>query len=585
MIIEKLIVISLKAKEILKEYTFNTYGLNIILGVKKDGNEESNGVGKTAMIESIRYLLGSSIPNDFQDNSILIEKDIFLVLQVRVNNKEIYLGRRIVDKNVGYHIESYDINLNINEWISLEDEDYKQYIHNSIFLNIKEENMPTFAALREYVIRDEKKGFEDIVLSNRGAEGIYKNLAFLSQLPWTFEQEIKKLKDLQRELNNELSIVNNIGKEITSLKMAEKKVRNELSKLNEILTTFDFSNKIDFDEQKYRNAKQKLKQIQKTIFELDHIKRQYEKNIIDLKNKSLKLEAMNDLQGFYNQMMGYFPEQIQKNIDQVNDFYHFMVNNRGKHFESRIDDINNKLKLLYNEQKDLKEIINQSSKILNTTELVEDINNITDEIKVKSEELAEVSVKIKMYNQKNTINSKINSIKQQIIEINSKNEEELEKYKDLIDTLENTFENLTNIAYGEEGILEYEYDNRTSLNIPTGRIKIKCSIDAESSHGRLYMKINMFDLTWFINRVDMNVDMQFLFHDGSYCKPDKSVKEKILDYINAYLVEKQRGQYFITINVDEMNQEKIEAFKLQGNVVAELNREDGHVNRFFGFKY
>lgn len=155
----------------------------------------------------------------------------------------------------------------------------------------------------------------------------------------------------------------------------------------------------------------------------------------------------------------------------------------------------------------------------------------------------------------------------------------------MIKKLEETFDKLVNVAYGEEGILEYEYDNRTSLNATTGRIKIKYSIEDENSHGRLYMKINMFDLTLFLNRVDNNSDIQFLVHDGSYCKPDISVKERLLDYVNEYLLEKQRGQYFITINIDELHAEKIKAYKAQGNVVTELNRENNHRNRFLGFKY
>lgn len=586
MILKELLIINLIDKQILKQYTFNSYGLNIILGVKKEENDESNGVGKTAMVESLRYLLGSTIPINFDNNPSLIDRDIFLVMKVITDDKKsLYIGRRIGNKNFGYYLFNDCLDIDFNKWNELQDEEYKIFIQDLIIANTKDEGMPSFASLREYLIRDEKTGFNDITLSNRNAKGIYKNLAFLSQLPCSFEEEIGKLKDLQRNLNKELSIINSIGKEITTLKMNEKKIKSEISKLDNILKSMDIAKKYNVDEKKYRESKKRLNEVQSLIFELEHIKRQYERNINDLESKSKKLESMTDLQPFYEQIIGYFPNHLMKNYEEVNDFYSFMVENRGEYFNSKIKDIEKKLKSLQKEQRELRNIIHDASKILKTTELIDDINNITEEINSKNEILAETNVKIKMYDQKGEINSKINSIKQQIIEVTGKNERIFNEYKDLIKKLEGTFDKLVNVAYGEEGVLEYEYDNRTALNATTGRIKIKCSIEDESSHGRLYMKINMYDLSWFLNRVDNNADIQFLVHDGSYCKPDISVKEKLLDYIDEYLLQRQRGQYFITVNIDELHAEKVKAYKTKGNIIAELNRENNHRNRFFGFKY
>lgn len=53
MVLRELYVISLKDKEVTKKYVFNSVGLNIILGVAK---KDSNGVGKTAMVDAIRMV-------------------------------------------------------------------------------------------------------------------------------------------------------------------------------------------------------------------------------------------------------------------------------------------------------------------------------------------------------------------------------------------------------------------------------------------------------------------------------------------------------------------------------------------------
>ncbi|MEM5644038.1 hypothetical protein AAHB52_30015 [Bacillus toyonensis] len=60
MIFKKLYVYNSNEKNVKQEYTFNTCGLNIIMGERNKTTDETNGVGKSTMIDSINYLLGSS---------------------------------------------------------------------------------------------------------------------------------------------------------------------------------------------------------------------------------------------------------------------------------------------------------------------------------------------------------------------------------------------------------------------------------------------------------------------------------------------------------------------------------------------
>ena len=83
----------------------------------------------------------------------------------------------------------------------------------------------------------------------------------------------------------------------------------------------------------------------------------------------------------------------------------------------------------------------------------------------------------------------------------------------------------------------------------------------------------------------MDSGCKILIHDGSYCKPNPDAKAKIIDYVDEYLKEKERGQYFITLNKSEINDEELKSIKEKGMVVAEFDREHEDTNRFFGFKY
>lgn len=85
--------------------------------------------------------------------------------------------------------------------------------------------------------------------------------------------------------------------------------------------------------------------------------------------------------------------------------------------------------------------------------------------------------------------------------------------------------------------------------------------------------------------MDYNATHTFLVHDGSYCKPDKDIKARLLKYVNSILTVNIRGQYSVTINDDELNRKDITFFKEHGSMIAELDRKNNDKNRFFDFKY
>jgi uncharacterized protein YydD (DUF2326 family) len=199
--------------------------------------------------------------------------------------------------------------------------------------------------------------------------------------------------------------------------------------------------------------------------------------------------------------------------------------------------------------------------------------------------LAEVRIRIKDYNKRNQIFERINEIQHEILRINLMFYDEFQSNSSKIKVLHNQFNELMDVTYGQHGFLDFEYDNRTGNRATTGRIKISCSIPDERSHGRLHMKINIFDLTWFLYRSKNKYSINFLIHDGSYSKPDPHVKGTLLRYINQCLKENDIGQYFVTLNKTELLKDDLEEFDSKGMVVAKLDRMDEEKNRFFGFRF
>ena len=151
MILKELYVISLKEKKVLSKYVFNDTGLNIILGVAK---KDSNGVGKTAMVDAIRMILGEKMPEDFQHKEELANRDILIVLKIDTGNKIQYLARQIIDDENGYISEQ--VVMDIKGWNIYDINSYRMKIQSLVFGTLNSEDTPSFQSIREYLIRDEK---------------------------------------------------------------------------------------------------------------------------------------------------------------------------------------------------------------------------------------------------------------------------------------------------------------------------------------------------------------------------------------------------------------------------------------------
>lgn len=580
MILDELYVISMSEKQVIKKYVFNKNGINIILGVAK---KDSNGVGKTAMVEAIRVVLGAGLPDDFKGKNELIKREIMLVLKVDINGNIQYWGRQILDDENGYMTDR--VVMDIRAWDVYEINKYREKIQNYMYTGMNSENLPTFQAVREYLIRDEKQGFYDVGLSQRNARQVNQIINFLSLLPTHYEANISKLKSEQAMLENEIKIIKTIAKDIKQLRNDKLKVESEILKMKSMLDSIGVKEKIDYDEDKYIEAKKQLRTIESLIFKNEYSKKQFEQNIENLTVKQQKMKEMVDLENYYNQLLNYFPEDLKKNYDEVSVFFDFMLQNRGDYFKTRIKRIEKERERLKVRKKEIQNIISNCTKIFQNTQIVEDIHNINEQLNIEYLKLAEVKTKIDKYNEIADLTKQSNEKEKEILEKTSEYEEDYYTYDNYTTNIELHFANLVDTAYSEVGELNYCFNNEVKKISSTGRVKIACQIADENSHGRLYMKINMFDLALLLNRIDNESGCTFLVHDGSYCKPNADAKAKIIYYIDEYLKQKGFGQYFITINKAELNTKDIKKIREGKMVIAEFDREHGNNNRFFGFKY
>ncbi|MEB5453555.1 AAA family ATPase [Virgibacillus pantothenticus] len=249
--------------------------MNIILGEKRQSNDETNGVGKSTMIDCISFLLGKSIPKYYQNNGDILDKNIYIVLKVCTKGTTHFLSRSFNNPRNGFLLENVNkFSMDISEWKKVSLTTFKNYVENLI-LTEKEENI-TFAALREYIMRDEKNGFNDILLPNRNGLRQYRYLNYLFTLPNKTEFEIKTFRDRIEEMNNQIKIIESMNINIADLKV-EEEVIDQIDELDKAIKKAKTVSHFKNSTKDYTLIKKELNDVQNKIFEYEHIRSQYQK--------------------------------------------------------------------------------------------------------------------------------------------------------------------------------------------------------------------------------------------------------------------------------------------------------------------
>ena len=93
--------------------------------------KDSNGVGKSAMIDAIRMILGEKMPSDFKHKEELAKRDVLIVLKIENKDKIQYLARQIIDDSNGYVAEQ--VVMDIKSWKIYELDRYREYVQNIYF--------------------------------------------------------------------------------------------------------------------------------------------------------------------------------------------------------------------------------------------------------------------------------------------------------------------------------------------------------------------------------------------------------------------------------------------------------------------
>ncbi len=562
-------------------------GLNIILGTKVPKKKltdqkavDTNGVGKTTIVDCIKFALGHSISH-LVNLKFFQEKKYWVHLEISVQDKYFVLVRPLWspladDLALVYtgHLDEFkeDLvknSLNLADISSLEDmndgllglkkikkysmDEYNSTISQWQNIDYSKSNIK-FSSILDYIARDEKNGYSDIISMPRRTEWIqYRTMQYLLGLPANIENAASKIKEEIQDKQSEFEVMT---KELSERKITsvdsivnrritfQKQLKHTREQLNSVLVTPTLENV----RKDYQASRALLLSLNKQIHQNDVYIQSYKTNLENLKDKENSLAALLNVEKFYEDLVGFFPDQVKNNFQSYHAFFSNVGADRKVYYEELIIVLEKQSKELRAKRKSLEDQLDILSSRFSSTSIVTDVaamaskeealkRDLLDLDKMETYLIKSESVAEEIESFKKKRDTLIKAGKEIEKESRSSREELIKAFKEWVDIIYKT----------DEGTLEFAYNQNLSSSI-VGRTEIDCYIPAKNSHGRGYAMIVLFDLVWFLrSKAPGEFDPGFLIHDGPYVVISDEAKPKILDLIIDLLAGTSK-QYILTAN-------------------------------------
>lgn len=563
-------------------------GLNIIIAKNytKTNNDKSNildtnGVGKSLIINIIKRILGGEKEKQLTFK-YFPKKKVSAFLELYDDEKKqhwvicyffltriesyrgVFKGSLEKLKSTSFFKKRKSI-INENDFLNYKDEiqflnkkKFAFFISQNENIDISSNPDLTYASLLDFIIRSEKYGYSDIIARVKRKQWVqYRAIQYLFGFIASAEQKICNLKQEKNKLELEMETKKselkskglNTQSKLDNHKIRIEKKLKEIKKNKEILKV---SSTIEDTRQKYKKERETLIKLNNTITKQEIQIDNYIKNLEILKEKEKSLAEFLNLEKFYNDLVGVFPDQIKINIDQFKNFVNGMTKDRSRYFEEKISDIKLDLTMKKKERVRALNTVNSLSSQLSTLEITEDISLLIKNEETLENELREID-EFQIYfdeiedNLKKRISQKECSIDKILKELKEFEQTHKERTKKIIELFQDI---VSKIYDNDESSLNFNLIKEKEKST-LGRTEIECSIPSDSSKGRTHAKICLFDFTWFLfDNPDYNPD--FLIHDGPYSDISSSkIKENMLNFMIEKLKDSNK-QYIITINENEL---------------------------------
>lgn len=537
--------------ELLRKVEFKDIGLSIIYGdVEKpnNDNETSNSIGKTVLLKILNVILGAK---NSGKNTIRGLKDYKIESEIKYNNKK-YKINLTIGSSKDYFVEDRKMNLT----------QYKEFFNIDRKLLSKQIMLEKRKALISDTSKNATKDDYSAVL----------NLLYLNDI----ESVFRKIKEHQDEIeligkyNNTFKEDTNIlQKEEFNLEMKKKQIEDELQKLNNNLSNLKISENIQEIAKRRMIVDQEIKEISENIQINNMTIKKYNEILEDSKGSEISLKEVRNI---YNTAKIEIPEMINKKLEEIENFYKYLIEDKNEIYKNQINTLNEKNIKLKNQFNELK------IEFDNLSEIISENNSFKEAIKIydiKTREKMEIDSKISEINGKLTQINNTHNIKANIDILYSELYKEFESANLKINRYKQFIYEMVNKIYIEETRNPY-----LSINISDSKLKYKAipikidlSIDGDDGEGIGAVRYLLFDLMI----MNYNNEIECMIEDSSCFEgiDRRQVKKLIMEF--KRISETKNKQLIISLNkylISDMED-------LKDNIVLKLDEGNTLLNRKF----
>lgn len=526
-------------------------GVNLIMGETTEGNDKTNGVGKSLAIEFINFALlkrhsdcrVSLIPSEDLSHETIVCLDFVL------NGYEITCRRSIKEHDSPVLI----INGITKNYSSLTDA--IEHLSSLMFRNFHLERTPTFRQILGPLIREEGSEFKSIINcfdTNKRIPPDYTPHLFLLNIephPYT---EAKKLYGEMENISKarkkmEESIVTLTGKNISESKSDLNELENQVRR-------------VQADIDKLENI-EGYELIRDEIIELENNLEQERSKQALLKTELSKIRLFKgdnyidsgEVAELYNQFTEGLGDLIKRQLDEVTEFKRKIDEFQRGLFEERKVSIEQELKELDLSISNLNKLYSEKVSLLDQQGVLVSLKQTIAIHEKKIEEFSALSSFIKKHaDYESEYKGKKRDRESEIYLLESfvKNSEML------VNSFQNTILEMHDYVFGNRrSSFEIEVSKRKEI------LKFELRTDSDGSHSINREKVFLYDFALLTNNLTSENHPGLLIHDNIF-DVDQDTLIKSINYIGENLSMLSGKQYILTINSDKFSETDLNSLNM-----------------------
>ncbi|MFT6907562.1 MAG: hypothetical protein ACJAS1_004246 [Oleiphilaceae bacterium] len=519
-------------------------GFNLIVGETSEGNDKTNGVGKSLTIEFLNYGL---LKRHSDSRVALIPKKelpegLTICLDFEINNNKITSRRSVVD----HECPTLIINGKSKSYSTLSDA--SDHLTTLLFDDINQQNPPSFRIMMGPLIRDEGSEFKSIINCYDTNKRIPPNytphlyLLHIDPLPYleakTLYTEISDIGKARKKMEENIETIT--GKDVSESK----------AELNELKRQVE---KIQSDIDKLENV-EGFDAVKGEIIDIETQLEQQRSEQGVLKSELSRIELFRgdnyineaEVAELYNQFREGLGDLIRREIEEVvtfkrkiDDFQRTIIDVRRSSLEEGISVLDKTIYELNRKYKDKIGLLDQEGLLISLKQTIAIHQR-------KVEELSSLSTFIKKhadYDSDHKSKKRERDNKVYLLE-SYKNDA-----KDVTDSFQRTVLDIHEYVYGNrKGSFDIDVSKTAEI------LKFELRADSDGSHSINREIVFLYDLSLLLNTDTSKHHPRLLVHDNIF-DVDQSTLINSLNYIGDRKNQLSDKQYILTINSDKLSEE------------------------------